>query len=203
VKREFVDGKLGQHEAVFMKIRRQPFSVYAHTLGPVQPKGQEAIYVEGRNGGKVQAHTTGFKHRLVGTLSLDPTCNEMMTGCRYPMTTAGFENMLTGIVKMYQEESRFPENDVQIFSGAKVDGRSCTCVQNTHSAQRAEFPFQMTRIFYDDENGLPIRWEAYEFPKQQGAQPQLVEEYTYRNMRVNVGLTDRDFDTNNDQYGYN
>lgn len=204
VKRERVNGKLCEkHEAVQMKIRRQPFSIYCNTLGPIQPKGQEAIYIEGRNNGKVMAHTTGFRHRLVGMLMLDPSSPEMMEGSRYPMTTAGFENMLTSMIKMYQDVARHPENQVRIYTGAKVDGRSCTCVELSHTARRPEFPFQMSRVFYDDEMGLPIRWEAYDWPTQPGGEPQLAEEYTYRNLQLNPGLTDVDFDPKNPQYGYN
>ena len=34
VKRERIDGKLGEHEYMFAKIRSQPFSVYLYFLGP-------------------------------------------------------------------------------------------------------------------------------------------------------------------------
>jgi len=204
VKRERVDGKLSEkYEAVNMKIRCRPFSIYCLTLGPAQPKGQEAIFVEGRNGGKVLAHTTGFRHKLVGTLKLDATSPEMMEGSRYPMTTAGFDNMLSSMTKLYQDIAHFPENQVRIYTGAKVDGRSCTCVELSHTARRTEFPFAMSRVFYDDEMGLPIRWEAYDWPSQAGGEPQLAEEYTYRNLQLNPGLGEADFDSNNPQYGFN
>jgi hypothetical protein len=202
VKREHVDGKLTGHEAVFMKVRSRPFSVYAHTLGPVQPKGREAIYVEGRNGNKAQVHVTGFQHKLLGTMSFDPKDPNMMEGSRYPMTTAGFQNMMTSVLQMYEAEAKHAENDVQIFTGAKVDGRACTCVQNSHPVRKPEFFFQMTRVFYDEQTGLPIRWEAYDWPSRPGEQPPLVEEYTYRNVQLNPGLTDADFDVNNPAYGY-
>ena len=94
------------------------------------------------------------------------------------------------------------DSQVQVIPGAKVDGRNCTCVQVSHPAPRPNFVFQTTRMFYDDQTGLPIRWEAYDFPTQPGQAPPLCEEYTYRNVQTNVGLTDADFDVNNPQYGY-
>jgi hypothetical protein len=204
VKREEVNGKLSGHEAMFMKVRHQPFSVYVQTLGPVQPKGQEAIYVEGRNNGKVLAHVTGFRHRLVGTISLAPDSSEMMEGNRYSLVSAGPQNMLHKVLGLYQREmSEGAGSDVQLYVGAKVDGRSCTCVQVSHSERKPSFTFQMTRIFYDDETGLPIRWEAYDWPKQAGEAPPIAEEYTYRNVHLNCGLTDADFDTKNTTYGFN
>ena len=202
VKRERFDGKLCDFEAMFMKVRERPFSVYVQTLGPVQPKGQEAIYVDGRNNNQAFVHMVGFRHRLIGTLSLDPLGAEMMSGNKYPMTSAGFVKLLDKVTKMYEVEGAFPETQVQIFTGAKVDGRSCTCVEVSHPVRRPEFFFALTRIFYDDELNLPIRWEAYDWPQRPGTEPPLSEEYTFRDVRVNVGLTDRDFDIENDQYGY-
>jgi hypothetical protein len=204
VKRELVAGKLTEHESMFMKVRNAPFSVYVYTLGPKQEVGQEAIYVAGRNDDKIQVHVTGFRHKLVGTLSLAHDSAEIMEGNRYSMTSAGFVNMLSKIVRLYQKEMTEPATDsqVQVIPGAKVDGRVCTCVQVSHPAPRPSFVFQTTRMFYDDQTGLPIRWEAYDFPTQAGQAPPLAEEYTYRNVQVNVGLTDNDFDVNNPQYGY-
>src|SRR5262245_36683778 len=86
VKRELIAGKLTDHEAMFMKIRNQPFSVYVYTLGPKQEKGQEAIYVAGRNNNQIQVHVTGFRHKLIGMLSLAPDAPEIMDGNRYSMT---------------------------------------------------------------------------------------------------------------------
>lgn len=203
VKRERINGKLSPFEAVQMKVRSSPYSVYCQTLGPIQPKGREAIYVEGRNGGKALVHVTGFQHKLLGTMQLDPAGPDMMDGNKYPMTTAGFEKMMVNILTMYKAESQFAENDVQIFQGAKVDGRSCTCVQVSHPVRRPEFPFQTSRVFYDDETNHPIRWEAYDWPAKPGDQPVLTEEYTYRNIQLNPGLTDKDFDSKNPAYGYN
>jgi len=204
VKRELIGDKLTEHEAMFMKVRNTPFSVYVYTLGPKQEKGQEAIYVAGRNDDKIQAHVTGIRHKLVGTLSLAPDSPEVMDGNRYSMTSAGFVNMIGKIIRMYERElTEAPaDTQVQVIPGAKVDGRNCTCVQVSHPAPRPNFTFQTTRIFYDDQTGLPIRWEAYDFPTQPGQAPPLCEEYTYRNVQANIGLTDADFDVNNPQYGY-
>lgn len=203
VKRERINGKLNSFEAVQMKVRHAPYAVYCYTLGPVQPKGREAIYVEGRNAGKALVHVTGFQHKLLGTMKLDPNGSDMMDGNKYPMTTGGFVKMMENITKLYRDEAKFSENEVQIFQGAKVDGRSCTCVQVSHPIRRPEFAFQTSRIFYDDETNHPIRWEAYDWPAKPGDQPVLSEEYTYRNIQLNCGFTDKDFDSANPAYGYN
>lgn len=202
VKREEVAGKLGDHEAMFMKVRHEPFSVYVYTLGPKQPKGQEVIYVAGRNGDKVLAHVTGFRHKLVGMVTLAIDAPEVMDGNRYSLLSAGPLKMVEKVVGLYQREMTGGESDVQIFAGAKVDAHVCTCVQVSHRTPAPNFPFQMTRIFYDEQSNLPIRWEAYDWPRNPGEQQRLAEEYTFRNLQPNAGLTEVDFDVNNPKYGY-
>ena len=49
---------------------------------------------------------------------------------------------------------------------------------------------------------FPIRYEAYDWPKVAGGPPELIEAYTYVNMRLNVGLTDADFDIHNPAYRF-
>ena len=50
----------------------------------------------------------------------------------------------------------------------------------------------------DDELQIPIRYESYDWPQKEGGQPVLLEEYTYTDLKVNVGLTDKDFDPDNE-----
>ncbi|MCP3695353.1 MAG: DUF1571 domain-containing protein, partial [Planctomycetaceae bacterium] len=38
--------------------------------------------------------------------------------------------------------------------------------------------------------------------KAAGAKPEVVEEYTYLNLKINVGLTEEDFDTKNPKYNF-
>jgi outer membrane lipoprotein-sorting protein len=52
----------------------------------------------------------------------------------------------------------------------------------------------MARIYFDDELKIPIRYEAYDFPTQEGGKPVLLEEYTYLDVKVNNGFTDKDFE---------
>lgn len=201
-KRERIDGKLSEYEYMFLKIRHQPFSVYLYCLGPTKPKGQEAIYVEGRNDGNVLAHTTGLRDKIAGTLSLHPTSARMMEGNLYPITNIGMANLAMKLLNLHEYEMNYGECEVNFFQGAKVDGRDCTCVQIVHPVPRRNFKFHLSRTYYDDESGLPLRFEGYTWPARQGDQPVLIEEYTYQNLQFNQGFTDLDFDPKNPQYGY-
>jgi hypothetical protein len=60
----------------------------------------------------------------------------------------------------------------------------------------------MTRLYIDNATRLPIRVQQYGFPKKSGGQPPLIEQYTYSNLKTNLGLSSKDFDHKNPGYGY-
>jgi hypothetical protein len=202
VKRERIDGKLGEHEYMFAKIRQEPFSVYLYFLAPDAVKAQEVIYVEGRNDGNMLAHAGSGVRAMVGTVSLKPTSMLAMTGNRYAITEIGVENLAMRLVEVAEHDKNFGECDVQFFPNAKVNGRICTCVQVVHPVPRRNFRFHLARVFIDDELLIPIRYEAYDWPHEEGGQPVLMEEYTYMNVKINNGFTDADFDPKNTSYKF-
>jgi len=202
VKRERIDGKLGEHEYMFAKIRQQPFSVYLLFLGPDSVKGQEVLYVDGRNDGNMLAHAGSGVRAMVGTVSLKPQSMLAMAGNRYPITELGVENLTKRLVEVAEHDKQFGECDVNFYPNAKVNGRVCTCIQVSHPVPRRNFRFHLARVFIDDELTIPIRYEAYDWPQEQGGQPVLMEEYTYMNVKVNNGFTDADFDPKNTAYKF-
>ena len=49
---------------------------------------------------------------------------------------------------------------------------------------------------------MPIYYASWSWPAPSSAEPILEEEYTYRNVKVNVGLDDQDFDIDNPDYRF-
>ena len=202
VKRERIDGKLSEHEYMFAKIRQQPFSVYLYFLGPESVKGQEVIYVNGGNDGNMLAHAGSGVRAMVGMVSLKPQSMLAMAGNRYPITELGVENLTKRLLEVAEHDKQFGECDVNFFPNAKVNGRICTCIQVTHPVARRNFRFHLARVFIDDELSVPIRYEAYDWAKELGGQPLLMEEYTYMNVKINNKFTDADFDPRNPGYKF-
>ena len=203
VKRERINGELQPHEYMFAKIRHKPFSVYLYFLAPEAVKAQEVIYCDGKNDGNMLAHAGSGVRAMVGTVSLKPQSMLAMQGNRYPITELGVENLAKRLVEVAEHDKQFGECEVNFFPKAKVNGRICTCVQVVHPVPRRNFRFHLARVYIDDEHLIPIRYEAYDWPKEQGGQPILMEEYTYMNVKVNNGFTDADFDPTNSAYKFN
>lgn len=201
-KRERIGGKVLGYEYMFVKLRQKPFSVYMYFLGPPDLKGQEVIYVEGRNNGNMWAHGVGLKNTMFGTVSLPPTGVMAMKNQRYPLTELGILNLTNRLVEVGQQDVKYGECDVKFYKNAKINRRVCTCIEVMHPVPRRNFLFHLARIFVDDELNLPIRYESYDWPKEKGGKPELIEEYTYLNLKINNGFTDADFDVKNPNYKF-
>jgi len=201
-KRERVGNQISDHEYMFVKVRHQPFSVYMYFLAPANIKGQEVIFVEGQNNGLMWAHTVGLRDTLVGTVSLKPDGVIAMRGQRYPITELGILNLVRRLIEVGEQDIKYGECEVKFFKGAKINDRVCTCIQVLHPVPRRNFLFHLARIFVDDELNVPIRYEAYDWPKEAGGKPELIEEYTYLNLKLNNGFTDSDFDIRNPNYRF-
>jgi uncharacterized protein DUF1571 len=202
VKRERIDGVLNEHEYMFVKVRHQPFSIYMYFLAPARVKGQEAMYVANQNDGNLLAHPNGIRHKLIGTVSLKPDSMLAMSGNRYPITELGIRRLTERLIEVGEHDMQFGECEVKMLQNAKINGRECTCIQVIHPTPRKEFIFHMARIYVDNQLNVPIRYEAYEWPKEPGGPPQLIEEYTYLNLKLNNGFTDQDFDARNPNYQF-
>jgi hypothetical protein len=184
---------------MLLKVRTEPFSVYLRYLAPYE--GREVIYVEGQNKGQLLAHDVGVK-ALVGTVSLLPTSRRAMDESRYPITKIGMQALLDLTIEQWESELAHDEIDVKYFPNAKIGEVECKVIQTSHSEPRKHFRFHMTRLYIDRSTNLPVRIEQFGWPAKDGDNPPIIEEYTYLNLKANVGLKDIDFDTRNPSYGY-
>lgn len=200
-KRERIDGDLGDHEFLFVKVRHEPFSVYTYFLKPSKVKGQEAIFVSGSNDDKILAHGVGIQ-AIIGTVSLKPDSKLAMTGNRYPMTEIGIKRLTARLIEVGEHDSQFGECEVTYTPKAVVNKRHCTCIRVIHPIPRDDFLFHKAQIFVDDEYNLPIRYEAYDWPEEEGDEAPLLEEYTYCDLKFDNGFDNLDFDIKNEKYGY-
>ncbi len=200
VKRELIGRKL-QTTTMNLKLREEPFSVYLFFKDV--NKGREVIFVNGKNKNQLLVHETGIK-AVVGTVSLDPKGDMAMDGNKYPVTMIGMRKMLDKIITQWEEEGKYGETTVLYYDpkDTKLGDRPCTAIKTTHPQPRDQFKFHETLLFLDAETNLPIGVQQYAFPGKRDKQAPLVEEYTYGQLKLNAGLTDRDFDTTNPAYAF-
>lgn len=210
IKRERVNGVLGPHEYMSAKIRcrkvtngqvTQPLSVYLSFIKPATVRGREVLYVEGQNNNKLIAHEGGLKGRFLPTVKLPPTGSLAMKGQRYPMTDIGIENMLVKLIQRGEQARALPDVESEL-TAATLNKRPCTVLTVTQPTKRPDLLFYKAKVYMDNELNIPIRYIAYDWPKQPNGSLEVLEEYNYLNLQLNVGLTDTDFDPNNSKYNF-
>ncbi len=198
VKEERPNGQV-VHSKMLIRFREEPLSVY---LKYVQPNaGREVIYMEGRYSNQLQVHEAGVAS-LLGTISLDPNGSLAMGESRYPITMIGMKRMVIQLMEQWLEDTTHDEVVVKFYPQAKMGERACEVIEVTHPVHKPGVTYHKTRLYRDKQTQLPVRVQEYGFPATAGAEPPLVSDFTYLDVKTNVGMTDDDFDTNNDRYGF-
>jgi hypothetical protein len=144
IKRERFGNSL-QKQCIAVKVRHRPVSIYVKFLGPADVKGQEAVFIEGANNGKISAHGTGLRKLMVGTVALDPDGILAMKGQHYPLTQIGVLNLTKRLIEVASEDVKYGECEVKYVKDAKINDRVCTCIQVVHPLPRKNFLFHIAR----------------------------------------------------------
>lgn len=193
VKREFLNGALQPENQVALKVRNQPFSVHLKWLSPKGQVGQEASYVAGKNNGMMRAKSPGVLG-AIGWMTVDPNDPRVKQNSRHPITEAGIGNLIERFALRWETERKLGLTQVKV-SEYEFAKRRCTRVETIHPDNSGkQFTTYRTVLYFDKENNLPIRIENYDWPKTGGSPDgELLESYSYVNLKFNVGLGDDSF----------
>lgn len=186
-------------QRILIKVRHSPFSVYLKFLSPKKEFGKEVIYVEGKNSNKLLAHGVGVQ-RMFGTISLSPSSKMAMVGQRYPLTEIGIKNLLDKLIPAAKQELKVGGCTIRV-QDTKVSNRKCTEYIIHNNKPKKHFKFAQVSILVDNEMGIPVRVYAVGWPEDNGVQ-YIEESYYYSNLKLNQGLSDRDFDIKNKEYEF-
>jgi Protein of unknown function (DUF1571) len=193
IKRERIDGELQPANVISMKVRAEPFSVYLQWQEPKEIVGQEACYVAGKNDGKMRVKAAGTFVGLIGFVPLDPNDPRAQATSRHSITEAGIGNLLDRFTKGWTQEKQWGQTQVKVAE-YDYNKRRCVRVETIHPKDTEKFVFHRNVVYFDKETHLPVRTECYDWPKNPGEKGELVEVYSYVNVKVNVGLEDDVFD---------
>ena len=210
IKRERVNGRLRGPEQLFAKVRHErfedekllsPFSVYMRFTGPESVRNREVLFVKASGRDKVLVKNGGKRLSFL-TVALNPIGPIAMTGNRYPVTEFGIKRLIERMIILGEQELAHDECEVEIRDDVDFDERVCQCIEVRHPIQRPHFAYHLVRIYIDNELRVPVRFESYGWPEAGSEVPRLLEEYTYRDIKLNVGLGDADFQRDNPAYGF-
>jgi hypothetical protein len=201
-KQERISDELQEPQVLITKIRHEPFSVYLRFTAPNNVKGKEAIYVEGANDGKLIGHGVGFQ-KVFGTQKLDPKSALAMMGNRNPITDSGMKNILLKLKAVLARPEALSTYQFASLEGEEVvDKRPCFAMEIRNPKPTRDNLYARSKITFDREWGLPVRFQRWYWSAATGGKELLVEDYAYEQVKFNCGLTDKDFDPENPEYDF-
>ena len=192
--RENVRGKLLDENVMTLKVRNQPFSIYMRWIAPKAAQGQEVCFVLGKNDNMMRVHSNTLgKGKALGFVSISPTDKRVADHSRHTIYEAGLGNLIEQTIKLFELAKKM--NKTQVKIGEYVyNNRRCTRIE-TMSPERLEgFYCYRSVLYIDNDTKLPVRAENYDWPRQGGPpEGELLEMFSYIDLRFNVGLTDQEF----------
>lgn len=191
-KQERIRGKLRKEEAAEMKFRSKPFSVYMKFIAG--DKGREALYVDGKYDNKIQVHPGGVLGALF-QVKIAPDSKMALKDNLRPITMAGMTNMLHTVVPQFELAQANGDLKVEYLGVMDVGGRKVYAIKRI-LPEKDIYPCKELVLFVDCIAMVPTGADAY------GWDGQIGSKYRYTNLRINVGLTDEDFDRKNKSYNF-
>ncbi|MHC1727675.1 MAG: DUF1571 domain-containing protein [Syntrophobacteraceae bacterium] len=189
--KELIDDKYIEQKNVFVK-HRKPLSFYLkYTEG--EKKGTEVIYVQGQNSNKLVAHSGGLLKWL--TLKLDPTGSIAMKDSRHTVLEAHIGRIIEICDKNYKLAMHLKVGTFEPCEERLIGGRPTDCIKAVFPNDK-RFYGGVNYIYFDREYKFPIAVEIH------GWKNELLEKYEYTNIKLNLGLSDKDFDPKNPEYEF-
>lgn len=205
IKRERIEGELQKHHFIQVKVRCEqsrdgdvvrPMAVFMQYLAPANLKGRQILYVGGENNGNLLVRKGGRAFKYV-KLWIDPNGTAARRESNYSITDFGFDRIIERLIERVEDDIKndptAANTEVSHFRGARVNDRVCTHIRVVHPKRGEGITFHQASLYVDDELHVPIRLTVHGWPERKGDDLPLIEEYTYVDLRLNVGLSDSEF----------
>jgi len=219
-KRERIGKTLGEPQSMSIKIRSRKYApaiedrstsdskpklidglhAYLRFVKPASVAGREVIWIEGENNNQLTVHEAGMLNLI--SMNLDPSGSLAMVGSKYPITDIGIEKLLEKLIERGTRDKLLEPAEVTVTSESMFGDVACDRIRIVHPKKQDGFDFHIAEVWIDPRNEIPIYYASYDWPKTPGEAPTLMEEYGYRDLELNVGLGDVDFDTKNSEYQF-
>jgi hypothetical protein len=187
-RQERTGGALGAEQVAELKVRVKPYSVAVRFARPEAVAGQEGIYLAARPGKVRVREKAGGPYQL---LSIDDP--KALAVTRLPLPEVGVGPAIDRVAAVVGRE-KAAGNPLEVFTaGYTFAGRPVTRYEVFARRPHAHRYAYRVLVFVDHETGLPVRVEAHDAPKPGQTAGDLLEAYSYTDLKPNVGLGDAAF----------
>lgn len=194
VRRERIGSRLRPREEIFLKFRR-PSRVYLRWVTGPRP-GREILFVKGRDDDKILVHEPGVFSGLF-TYVMAPDSPRVLKESRHPVSEAGLGRLIELLVS--NTRRAWERGELMLLDrGAMVEaGRHVRQVEGVLPRNPGKGYYCYRAIVSVDlEWELPVAATIFDWDDR------VVAEYAYRDLRLNPGLRDTDFDPANPEYSF-
>jgi hypothetical protein len=194
IKTERIKGQMQPENVILMKVRADPFGVSFKWIEPKQFAGQEVCYAVGHNKGMMRVKPHGLIG-LSGFVSIDPADPRALENSHHNITEAGIGNLIQRTIKGWETDKRLNKTQVHV-ADYEFNKRPVTRVETIHADDGdGAFKYYRSVIYFDKENHLPVRAEAYDWPRKGGnKEGELLEVFSFVDLKLNVNLPENTFD---------
>ena len=206
-KQEVVRGELLDEQVMSLKCRHHPFSVYL--VWQVGDVGREAIYVEGKNNGKLIAHDGGWKSRLPA-FSMLTDGSLAMKDARCPITTAGLLCLTEAMLATHLNDLKCSNfASCEIDPHRRFDGRPCLMFTTKYKSAEVSPIYRKSITLIDQKWNLPVQTQHFEWcttgktmSETELDRATIIESYSFTDIKLGCHLTDHDFERTNQEYHF-
>ncbi len=192
-RQEMVKGTLSAEQVGEMKVRSNPGGVYVRFARPDAVAGMEVAYTAARKNLKMRYRPAGVAGgKGFHTLDLDDT--KFMAENRHPVTEWTMASVIDRVSASAAREKTL-NNPVEVFTADfQFAGLNVTRYEIfTRRPHAFRYAHRML-VYVDKETKLPVRYEAYDQPKSGAAVGDLLEAYSFSDVKLNVGIGENAFD---------
>jgi hypothetical protein len=184
-------GVLHEDKAISVKYKKPGH--YYFRWGKGSARGREVIYVHGRNNNRLVAHPGGGLRFL--TLRLNPAGRLAMKANRHSLQHSGMDKIIESVASDYELARKMGLEAIRSTGEGRFDGKAVWIVEGDFPSDSGYYARKVI-LLLDQTIGLPVKISIFD------GSDRLVEEYVFRSLKFNVGLTEEDFNPANPAYHY-
>jgi hypothetical protein len=192
-RQESIKGVLSGEQVAEMKVRTSPAGIYVRFAKPQDIAGMELAYSAARKLPKMRYRAAGLAGAK-GFTTRDLDDGRFLAENRHPLagwTMAAVVDRVSAAVA----RERTLNNPVEVYTADyQFAGRNVVRYEIlTRRPHTFRYAHRML-VYVDKETKLPLRFEAYDQPKAGATAGDLLEAYSFSDMKVNVGIGENAFD---------
>jgi hypothetical protein len=186
VRRELLGDVLGPAEEIDFSQRFNPHALRLEWVGQ-RFSGRKMVYVAGANDDKVLVHPEGIAGRLKSELRLSLDSPLLKSQGRHTPDMIGYNRLIQRMVGLYEDGRA--RHLVWVISRlpAQETGRRAECFDVAFEPVLLDTDVSKMVVWFDFASSLPVHTMLYD------GSGRLVEDYEWRDIALDLGLTDADF----------